>query len=208
MHNNQVKIIFLIFNLPEEQQYDTTELFSRIAAGDEKAFAVLFHRYKQKIYALAYHLTESTVYAEEIVQDVFVKIWRNQSRILEIENFESYLFITARNHIYAYLKAIARHEVTETDINIILDNKTPETNYLAKEYAHLITQAVLQLPAQQAEVYCLSKEEGNTREQIAARLGISGETVKVHLSRAMKTIRSYLLKHLTIFLLGLLAVFK
>ena len=195
--------------LPDNQPYDNTDLFTRIAAGDEQAFAILFHRYKQKIYALAFHLTESAVYSEEIVQDVFVKVWRNQSRILEIENFESYLFVIARNHIYSYLKAIAKHQVKETDINLVLEHKTPESNYLAKEYTHLIAQAVLQLPAQQAEVFRLSKDDGKTREQIASMLGISAETVKVHLSRAMKYIRSYLLKHLTMLLVGLIgSIFK
>jgi RNA polymerase sigma-70 factor (family 1) len=192
--------------LPENYSYHEKELLTRVADGDQEAFTLIFKRYKQKIYALAYHLTESPVYAEEIVQDVFLKIWLRQRQLSEIADFEAYLFVTARNHIFTYLKAIARQNIAvgEADLHLPFEENTPEAQVLYKEYTTLISEAVRQLPVQQSQVYRLCKEEGKTRAQIATDLSISPETVKVHLSRAMRSIRVYLLARISLSLIWLL----
>lgn len=192
--------------MPENYSYHEKELLARIADGDQDAFTLIFKRYKQKIYALAYHLTDSPVYAEEIVQDVFLKIWLKQRQLSEIVDFEAYLFVIARNHIFTYLKAIARQTIAgdESELHLPFERNTPEAQVLYKEYAALISEAVRKLPEQQSEVYRLCKEEGKTRAQIATDLKISPETVKVHLSRAMRSIRVYLLARISLSLIWLL----
>src|SRR5215813_13799730 len=88
-------------------------LLMRIAAGAQDAFATIYARYHEKIYALSYHLTRSEVAAEEIVQDVFLKVWMQKEALPEVRDFESWLFILARNYIYTWLKASARLQVYE-----------------------------------------------------------------------------------------------
>lgn len=196
----------LKLNLPTNQLYDEKQLLSRVANGDEEAFTLIFKKYQQKIYALAYHLTESFVYAEEIVQDVFLKIWLRQAQLPAIDNFEAYLFIVARNHIYSYLKGIAKREIvnTELDINIPKEETTPENLFFYKEYDRLLEEAVRKLPGQQYEVYCLSKIEGYSRDEVAEKLKISPGTVKVHLARAMRSIRGFLLGRMPYTLVGVI----
>jgi RNA polymerase sigma-70 factor (family 1) len=182
------------------------ELLMKIAKGDENAFSLLFNKYQQKIYALAYHLTESTHHAEEIVQDVFLKIWLKQTQLVQINNFESYLFIIARNHIYSSLRVLSREKTfnNELDLRIADHENSLDTLIDYKELTSLIHDAANSLPEQQYEVYRLSKEEGKTREQIAGVLKISPETVKVHLSRAMRTIRAHVIARMPFHLIGII----
>ena len=84
--------------------YNESDLLAEVARGNENAFKVLFDRYWDKIFSVAFVLTKSVVLAEEIVQDVFLKIWLNRLKLPEIENFEGYLFIIGRNHIFNELR--------------------------------------------------------------------------------------------------------
>lgn len=191
-------------NLP----YNEQEILRLVASGDAKAFEALFRHYNKKIYTFARHLTESTDLAEEIVQDVFLKIWLKQADLLAINHFENYLFIVARNQIFTTLKKIARRSTValEDELSLNTDQDTPESQLMHKESLTLIQQAVSRLPSQQYAVYQLSKENGLTREQIAEQLNLSPETIKVHLSRAMRSIRAYVIakRHLFAVLLPLL----
>lgn len=171
-----------------------------IANGDEQAFTRLFHQYRNKIYSVALRLTESTFMAEEVVQEVFLRIWIKRVSLLEIKDFEAYLFIVARNYVFSAIKRTARQKnIEEAWIN---DSPTFENSadcvILTKEYEEVIRQAIDLLPAQQKQVYLLSKEQELKREEIARLLQISNETVKTHLSRAMRHIRAYSIAKLEI----------
>ncbi len=189
--------------MPDHELHNEKALLLRVANGDEEAFAAIFRHYNQKIYSLALHLTQSQRYAEEIVQDVFLKIWLRQALLPEIGNFNAYLFVTARNHIYTYLKALAKHPVVhqEVDLFALTEQDTPEARMVFKEYAEITRRAIATLPQQQLEVFRLSREEHKTREQIAAQLKISPETVKVHLARAVRAIRAYIVAQMPFALL-------
>src|SRR5678810_238059 len=85
------------------------ELLALIAKGDEIAFSKLFLQFKDRIYSIAFKLTKSTIAAEEIVQEVFLKIWLKRANLTDIENFSAYLFIITRNDVYKSLKQIVQH---------------------------------------------------------------------------------------------------
>jgi len=186
-------------------------LLKQIAEGAQDAFAAIYTRYHEKIYALSYHLTKSEVVAEEIVQDVFMKVWVQKETLPEIRDFESWLFILARNHIYTWLKSSARLQTYEslTDDHVSIEPLAVEAEIHRKELENLLHEAVQQLPPQQQQVYILSREEQLTREAIAVRLGLSPETVKVHMSRAMRSIRAYIMSRtpLTVMIFVLLKNF-
>lgn len=174
---------------PENEKW----LLLRVSEGNEEAFAQLYHTYRDKIYSLAFHITRSVVVSEEIVQDSFMKVWQQQARLPEIRDFDAWLFIIARNHIYTALKKMARETtfVIPDDYDIIQeDDITSTIDY--KQFSSLLSEAVNQLPPQQYKVYHLLKEEKLSRDDAAAQLGLSPETVKVHLARAMRTIRAYM----------------
>jgi len=170
-----------------------TELLTAIAAGSEKAFATLFHWYRDKVYSAAFRLTHSSFLAEEVVQDVFLKLWVKREALLEIAGFEDYLFIMTRNHVFSALKRMARQQQLVDDLQLELPagENTTYNRLLDLEIEEIVHQAVELLPAQQKQVYLMSKEQELKRDEIAKKLRISSETVKTHLARALRHIRAY-----------------
>lgn len=165
----------------------------QIAAGSEKAFATLFHWYRDKIYSAAFRLTHSTFLAEEVVQDIFLKLWVKRETLTEIGGFEDYLFIMTRNHVFSTLKRIARQQqlVDDLQMELPLGEDTTYNRMIDLEIEEIVHQAVELLPAQQKQVYLMSKEQEMKRDEIAKLLRISSETVKTHLARALRHIRAY-----------------
>ena len=173
-----------------------------MANGDELAFTRLFDNYRDKIYSIAFKITRSTTVAEEIVQDVFLKIWLRRDRLIEIENFNAYLFVVTRNHVYKALKHIAKNyeltAFTEKD-QLAGDNDSADL-VMEKEYSSLLRKAIDHLPNQQKKVYQYIKEKGLKREEAAGLLHLSPETVKYHLAEAMKNIRNFCMLRLDMFI--------
>ncbi len=181
--------------------HNEEELLKSIAAGDECAFAKLFSHYRNRIYTISFKLTGANIIAEEIVQDVFLKIWQKRADLNDIENFSAYLFIVTRNHAYKVLKDIARnYEVVALpdEEQILSDNNTADL-LIGKEYTLLLQNAVERLTSQQKQVYYLVKDQGFKRDEVARQLHIRPETVKFHLAQAMKNIRAFCMLHLGLF---------
>ncbi|MEP6949432.1 MAG: sigma-70 family RNA polymerase sigma factor [Ginsengibacter sp.] len=187
------------YDLPNDTRYNEKELIELIAKGDEFAFAKLVNNYKNKIYSIAFKLTKSSVIAEEIVQDVFLKIWLKRATLTGIQNFDAYIFIVTRNNVYKVLKEIAQnYSVTFlTDEHQLLTNMDASDLVAEKEYNLLLQKAVERLPNQQKQVYNLTKNEGFKRNEVANQLDLQPDTVKFHLAQAMKKIRAFCLLHLS-----------
>ncbi|MEO6838707.1 MAG: sigma-70 family RNA polymerase sigma factor [Ginsengibacter sp.] len=182
--------------------YNEQHLIHLISESDEEAFANLFNHYRNKIYGIAFKLTHSTTVAEEITEDVFLKIWLRRSTLNEIENFSAYLFIIARNETYKVLKQIAKNYkiVLLSENNEPIADENSEDYVIGKEFVTLLQKAIDRLPHQQKQVYRLMKEEELKRSEVAKILQIQPETVKFHLSQAMKSIRTFLMLHLNLFI--------
>ena len=192
--------------MPDSPQYSEQELLLLIAKDDEVAFTILFNNYRNKIYSIAFELTESTVIAEEIVQDTFLKVWLRRETFGEVTHFKVYLFTITRNDVFSALKGIARRQnleqIAAQDIPIFYSDT--ENQLVQKQYEEILKRAVDCLPAKQKQVYKLVKEKGYKRNEVADELGLSAETVKTHLAQAMRSIRAYCLAHVDTLLLMLL----
>jgi len=167
------------------------------------AFRELFAHYQNKLYSVALRITRSSTLSEEIVEDVFLKIWLKRNDLLEIQNFSAYLFVITRNRVYKTLKQIAKsyETVVLTEDNKIAANENIEDYLLSKEYSSVLHEAVTRLPQKQKEVYSLIKEHGLKRDEAAYVLNLKPETIKSHLAEAMKNIRSYCMLYLDMMLL-------
>jgi len=187
--------------MPNGSLDNEKELIKLIADGDEIAFEKLFSHYRNRIYSVAFKLTKSYVTAEEIVQDVFLKIWINRSNLNNIQNFSGYLFIVTRNDAYKALKGIAGKSkiilVEEQDQNLAANDTADRL--MEKEYNLILQNAIDRLPNQQKEVYTLVKEHGLTRDEVANKMQIRPDTVKFHLAQAMKKIRAFCTLHIGTF---------
>ena len=114
--------------------FDEKTLLSQVAEGDEKAFRILFDRYWDNIYGVAFAFTKSSQIAEEMVQDIFLKIWTKKHLLNSIQKFDAYLFRVAKNHIYNELrKKIKEEPFTEHIINYFREiGDSPEQQMIYK----------------------------------------------------------------------------
>jgi RNA polymerase sigma-70 factor (ECF subfamily) len=180
---------------------DQKRLLLELSQGSELAFTQLYNQYKHIVYGTALKITKSTIQAEEVVQDVFLKIWQNQDNLADIANFENYLFIISRNHIFDMIKKIARETSLPVELNY--KNTTSEDTDTAikdDQYNIILNQIVEQLPPQQQKIYKMAKLEGLSHQKIGEDLGISTETVKKHMAQALKFVRHKISPYMNIFM--------
>lgn len=180
------------------------------SAADESAFTALFHLYKHKLYAYLLALTESEMLAEDIVQDVFMKLWNEHEALADIENFGSYLFRMSKNHAINHFRRMSHETLIISEMFQVnpSHNQTEEIIAL-KETEKILGDIIDKLPAQQKTIYHLSRQEGRSHDEIAGILKISPNTVKNHIVQAMSTIRTELRRHSdTLLILACLAGLK
>jgi RNA polymerase sigma-70 factor (family 1) len=175
--------------------YTEPSLLIRIAEGDEQAFTDIFHRYRNKIFSIALRITSSEEVAEEIVLDVFLKVWLRREQLPGIEHFTAWLFTITRNQVFTAMKQMAIRRNAEYNVrhDEYLNSADVHAELLDKEYQQLLREAIARLSPQQKKVYLLIKEQGMKREEAAQQLNLSPETVKRHLAEAMQVIRVHCL---------------
>jgi RNA polymerase sigma-70 factor (family 1) len=183
--------------LPTTSTYNEPELLRLTAQGDESAFKSLFDQYWDHIYSVAFHLTKSVPLAEDLVQEIFLKIWIKRKELNGIEQFDNYLFIVARNHIYEALKKEQRESRLRQPLLDWFEQQlaTPEQQLLLKESTELIGQAIARLTPQQQAIWKMTRELGMSHEQVARELNLSRNTVRNHLVNSLKTMREWLDDH-------------
>jgi RNA polymerase sigma-70 factor (ECF subfamily) len=170
------------------------DLLARVAEGDEKAFALIFHHYRRRIYSYTYHISGSSVQADELVQDVFLKVWLYRDKIPHILRFDNWLFTIARNQVFDMLKSMAREASLRRQMAGLPgpDSNPVEDRMLTRENEEQLQRALDKLSPRQKQIFTLSRNEGLKHEEIASQLHISRHTVKTHLVQALKTLRNLL----------------
>jgi RNA polymerase sigma-70 factor (ECF subfamily) len=158
------------------------------------AFGELFRRYDSRIYPFVLKMIRTTALAEEITQEIFIKIWQHREKLEQVVNPEAYIFtIAARQTLDQIRRQLSENRMLQRLSVIRPDahNDTDET-LLLRDRTSLLQQAVDQLSPQQKAVYTLSRDNGLNYEQISRQLNISPNTVRNHLVKALQTIRSYM----------------
>lgn len=183
--------------MPIASLHNENELLQQVAAGDRDAFTLLFHHYRGRVDAIAYTITRSETASEELLQEIFMTIWINRQELGHIHNFQAYLFITIRNRAYNLLKRQAR--LRKLHLAAVNDAETAdhytEHQILERDFGQLLEQSIHRLPPQQQQVFRLSREQGLNRYEIAQKLRLSPNTVKTHLSQALKNLRALCISH-------------
>jgi len=164
--------------------------------GDAKAFDLLFGQYSKRLYYFALGYLKSKADAEEIVQDVFYKIWENRKSLKPELSFKAYIFKIAYRKINELFLKVAqeqmyRHEIISTsfDFDNNLENRIDYHSLL-----ELVDKVVDELPPRQKEIFIKRRREDIPVKEIAVILGIAPKTVENHLGEAIKTIKNYLIK--------------
>ena len=168
------------------------------------AFYNLYERYSKKLYCFVLRYIKLEADAEEIVQEVFIKIWENRNKIDVYASFESYLFTIAYNTtISLFRRRLNERKYLEHLSSLQQFESTPEiTNEIYfNELNNKVHSLLNKLTPRQQEIYQLSREDGLTNEIISQKLNISINTVKKHITNVLAFLKANIDKSLIINLL-------
>jgi RNA polymerase sigma-70 factor (family 1) len=172
------------------------ELLELLARDSEYAFAVLFDKYRKPVYNSALLFLKDTTAAEEIVQEVFLRVWQKRKDLGEISYINSFIKTIAYNlMVDQFRKAMLEKDYKKQlarEISLVDDT---DHRVRSDESVRLLQAAIATLPPRQKQVYELARIKGLSQEEIAVLLSISRNTVKVHMTAALQSIRSYLAVH-------------
>lgn len=164
--------------------------------GDQEAFTTLYRKYHQGIYNFLLRMIKVPALAEDLMQDVFLKIWEDSQHIHVTVSFSSYLYQAARHKAIDALRRIAREPMLEDEVSHRLASGLDEFMHPAyewRQYESFLNQAIEALPPQRRRAFELVRQEGKKYEEAAALMGITRNTLKQHLSLAVESIRQFLM---------------
>lgn len=173
--------------------FDEVQILNQLKNGDTDAYLTIYNRYHNQLYSHVLRYIKIPELAEDIVQDVFLKLWDIRGQIKPELSVKGYLYRIGRNDVFKMMKRIAadaelRNRIAENIEEISL-KQAPEIQW--REYSLLLENAINQLPPQRRRVFKLCRQEGKTYEETAVLLGISKYTVKEHMMLAMKSLKQY-----------------
>jgi RNA polymerase sigma-70 factor (ECF subfamily) len=166
-------------------------LMMRIYNNDAPAFKELFLLYHSRLIQFSYSITHSKVQAEEIVSDVFLKIWLKRKTLISIKNLHLYLYVCTKNFSINYLMKEKKETVfplNEAIVELKSFSFNPEQIMLSTEMLGRIRFAILQLPPQCQLIFKLIKEDGLKYREVAELLSLSLKTVENQMTIAIKKI--------------------
>jgi RNA polymerase sigma-70 factor (ECF subfamily) len=180
----------LLYNSPT---YDEKELLKQLLLGSEQAFEKIYKQYSTRLYGNIFKFVKSDADAQEILQDIFLKVWNNRQHIDVERSFRSYLFKIAENQVYDFFRRAARNKKMEARLMTvsIVEYVHIEEMLLNKEGAIFLEKAIDMLPPQRQQVFRLCKLEGKTYREVSELLQISVSTISDHIVKGTKTIRIY-----------------
>lgn len=173
------------------KRYTDLELLGLLAQGNDEVFTEIFDRYWKPMLSVAVNKTGDLDEAEEIVQDVFVSLWKRRRKLVVTSGLNHYLAASVK---YQVMKVLAdrrkRLALEDYSLNSQLASDDSAHRYLDfEELQSQLSKLVSSLPDKCRIVYQLSRETGYSHKEIAAEMDISEKTVEAHISRALRTIR-------------------
>jgi RNA polymerase sigma-70 factor (ECF subfamily) len=165
-------------------------LVNLLRQGDANAFEKLFFNFADRIYYFALRYMRNQHDAEEIVQEVFVKLWENRENLNLELSFSGYLFTIARNTIFNQNRKKVNEQAYHDYVRNYLETYSCKTedDLIYADIKSLIDKVVEELPPQRKLIYKLSRESGLSYREIAQQLNLSERTVEAHIRLALKTL--------------------
>ncbi len=172
-------------------------LLLQLRAGQMAAFNKLYTMYSPRLYVHLLKFLKSPELVEEVLQEVFVRVWQNRESIVPEKGFNSFLYTIAHNLAINMIKKINRDrslqmEVWASSISYYLHT---EENLLDKERMAIMNQAIATLTPKRREILLFCKVEGKSYKEVAELLGISVSTVSNQLVNALQDIRNFIVKN-------------
>lgn len=184
---------------------DEKILVKRLKNDDKIAFEELFKMYSERIYYFTIRYVKNKEEAEEITQEVFVRLW-NRRFDLKLElSFSSYLFMIAKNAVIDLLRKRQKESVINEDItqdaNSIAEQSNNSIEY--KELLDIVSNSIAELPEKRQQIYLMIRNEGLSYKEIAEKLNISIKTVESHMRLALQQLKKSIGKNYELILVGI-----
>jgi len=161
-----------------------------------KAYKQLYFLFCDGLHRFCYSLVKSNEVAEEIVSDVFIKVWQIRSQMDQIDNLKVYLYAITKNFSLNYITKSSKNPIDQLDqINVeaFIEFKSPEDLYISGEIIKKIKELAQDLPSKCRMIFQLVREEGLTYKEVASILNISVLTVRNQIAIATKKINEALI---------------
>lgn len=176
---------------------DPQLLIARLSQGDDAAFNLVYKAYSKQLYMRIFYLVKDADITDELLQELFMKLWNKRHTLNSEKSFKAYLFTIAQNLVYNHFRKMAgertliqtllqKHEHLGLSVEELFENE---------EAAELLQQAINQLTPQRKLVFELCKIEGKSYEETGQIMGISIATVNTHMTKSMQSIRDFLINH-------------
>lgn len=172
----------------------------KISGGDESAFNQLFRCFYIRLVDFGTNILKARPPAEEIVNDVFVKLWQRRQYLPEVQKIKVFLYVAVKNGCYNYLRSNSLWSVTVgiDQVAGITSMQDPGTDMAFRELQHRLNTIIASLPEQSRQVFRMVREDGLRYKEVAEILQISPRTVETQLFRAVKKIRQELERSFTV----------
>jgi RNA polymerase sigma-70 factor (family 1) len=177
--------------------HNESQLLRKIAEGDQYAFKTIFDHHRRAVYSRAIFLLKSDVLAEEVLQEVMLKLWQGAGKLTDGTNLGAYLTTLTRNRSFQILRRRVLEAKTEIELRkdwTESHNETEEGILLA-DTQKILADGIAMLPTQQKKVYQLCRVDGLKYEQAAQSMNLSVETVKSYMKLALRSLRSHMKSH-------------
>lgn len=169
---------------------DTNHIFSVAFTHDErKAFDMVFTRFFPRVKRFVMGFCGDEYEAENIAQDVFMKLWVKRSHIASVENLDAYIYAMAHHAALDALKSVALRSHADVEGSEIADETCVEDAIYSRELHEIIHRQIEKMPPQQRRVFRMSRVDGLKNDEIAEALHISKRTVETHITAALAELR-------------------
>lgn len=168
------------------------DLIVSLNKGDANALTLIYKKYWEMMYLAAFNVVKNEQISEDIVQDVFVKLWDKRTELKINTSLKSYLYTSTVYKVYDYFRKNKNRVTVELPENIFEahQNLSPETKILYDELVVHLESIIDSLPSKCKTVFLLSRNEQLTNKEIAEKLNISQRTVEGHITKALSIIRN------------------
>ena len=178
-----------------------SKLVSEIKKGNALAFKDLFTTYCKPLTYFTRRLVKDHESAENIVQDIFLRVWQNKDNLDPSQNIKSFLFTSAKNHALNYIRHENVKHQSEDELKLLTQQiLNPEEEIFYSELSRTYHEAVQRLPEKCRQIFSMNRFEQLSHREIADELNISKKTVENQMNKALKYLRKHLAKFLVVIL--------
>ncbi|WP_254527608.1 MULTISPECIES: RNA polymerase sigma factor [unclassified Sphingobacterium] len=179
-----------------------TEILCSVADGSEKSFLLIYNKYREGVCNFVLKYVKSKELAEDISQEIFLKIWEKRENLRSVENFKNYIITISKNHTLNQLRKISNTTIAFQYLmkSISIQDTSTNDELQLKEYHCFIRKEFEKLPAKSQQIYNLCKEQELTYDEVAKVMGFSRHAVKKHMTQTLKVLRTTAKKRLDIHL--------